>query len=193
MKNLISKKRINNIILGIALLAIFGLGSCESNSYVNPQEYLDDELELLNEFYGIDKDYGWLDSMSAVAIDTVDRRQATGMMLFHTKIGEGDSIKIYKKVGFRYKQYQILTDTLDQPGLYYYGSNEFLPSPTVYTTFLISDATSAYSTGVPQGVNEAILRMRNGGEARVVVPSTINANISYITTVYDLKITYLEE
>ncbi len=126
MKNLISKKTLSNILLGTAVLVFFSLASCESNSYVNPQEYLDEEDALLQEFYETiidtvnNEPRTWLEKTAAEAVDTIDRRQTTGMMLFHTKIGEGDSVKIYKRVGFRYTQYQILADTLDQPGLYYY-------------------------------------------------------------------------
>ncbi|MCU4165236.1 hypothetical protein [Carboxylicivirga caseinilyticus] len=204
MNKTLINKVIYNSFLSVAVIALtIFIGCDDPYSYTSPQEYLDSEMKLLNEFYAniidtVDNvERTWLEKSTAEAIDTVDNRDGSGMMLFHTKIGEGDSVKLYKRVGYRYTQYQVLiyTDTIaekDFPGMFYYTSNEYSNSPVLYTTFPKSDSYSASSLGIPQGVNEAILNMRYGGECRVVLPSTINANSSYITTIFDLKITYLE-
>ena len=187
--------RLTNIILGSAIAIMLIMASCDTPTYINPQEYLDQEQALLNEFYNSIQEDGqtWLDSMTSVTVDTIDHRNESGMMMFHTKVGTGDSVKVFKSVGFRYTQYQILRDTVDLPGMYAAASNDYALSPQVYTTFLLTDANSSYATSIPQGVNEAILNMRYGGECRVVVPSTINSNSNYITTIWDLRVTYLED
>lgn len=191
-----SIQKLNNILLGGAIAIMLIMASCDTPTYINPQEYLDQEQALLNEFYNSIQEDGqtWLDSMTSVTVDTIDHRNESGMMMFHTKVGTGDSVKVFKSVGFRYSQYEVRRDVdSKEPVLTYSGSNDYAYSPMVYTTFLLSDVNSSYATSIPQGVNEAILNMRYGGECRVVVPSTINSNSNYITTIWDLRVTYLED
>ncbi len=196
-------KLINNFILASFILGLVTMVSCETYDYVSPQEYIDREMKLLDDFYTaiidtVDNvERSWIEKSTAEAVDTVDNRNGSGMLLFHTKIGEGDSVKLYKRVSYRYIEYQILTYTdsvtnEEIPGMYLYSSNEYAEAPVSYTTFPKNDATSAYNARIPQGVNEAILNMRYGGECRVVIPSSINSNSSYITTIFDLRVTYLE-
>jgi len=203
-------KLLRNLFLVSTLTVLVAMVGCETYSYTSPQEYLDDELKLLNKFYSqvvdtVDNDIErtWLEKTTAESLDTLDHRQTTGMMLFHTKIGEGDSIKLYKRVSYRFSAYVVdtYTDTVivdgktiinDLTGMFLVNSNEYANSPVLYNTYPIGDSNSAYGTGVPQGVNEAILNMRYGGECRVVVPSTLNNNVGYTTYIYDLRVTYLE-
>lgn len=195
MKKSRQKKTISKFIIGGVIAAMVATTSCEEQKYFNPKEYIEKEQVLLNEFYNSlqDNNQTWLDSMTATAIDTIDHRATTGMMMFHTKVGTGDSVKIYKRVAYRYSAYQVLRDTLDQPGMYLVGSNKYSISPDVYTTYPVSDASGSYSTGVSQGLNEAILNMKYNGESRVVLPSSINGSSNYITHIYDISITYLED
>lgn len=195
MNNSIKKNIISNSLLAIALLGLVVLASCESNTYISPKQYLEQEQVLLNEFYNSIQEDGntWLDSMTAVAVDTIDHRAESGLMLFHTDLGkpDADSIKLFKRVGYRFSKYEVLRDEdSNEPGLYYIGSNEYSQSPAVYTTFLLNDAGSASQYGIPLGINEAILNMKYGGKCTVVLPSLIGDN-SYITTAYDIEITYL--
>ncbi|MBS2097523.1 hypothetical protein [Carboxylicivirga linearis] len=203
-------KLLSNLFLGSAMLVLVSIVGCETYSYTSPQEYLDNELKLLNKFYSqiidtVDNDIErtWLEKSTAESLDTIDHRQTTGMLLFHTKIGEGDSIKLYKRVGYRYTAYVVgaYTDTVevdgetivnDLTGMFYSSSNEYANAPMFYNAYPITDSNSAYGTGVPLGVNEAILNMRYGGECRVVVPSSLNSNVGYTTYIYDLRVTYLE-
>lgn len=198
-------KLLSNLFLGTAMLVLVSIVGCETYSYTSPQEYLDNELKLLNKFYNTLQadDQTWLDSMTMVSLDTIDHRLTTGMLLFHTKIGEGDSIKLYKRVGYRYNAYVVgaYTDTVevdgetivnDLTGMFFAGTNEYANAPMFYNAYPITDSNSAYGTGVPLGVNEAILNMRYGGECRVVVPSSLNSNVGYTTYIYDLRVTYLE-
>ncbi len=193
MSNWIKKKIVGNSILVVVVSAIFMLVGCETRTYISPKQYLEQEQVLLNEFYNSIQEDGntWLDSMTAVSVDTVDHRGESGMMLFHTEVGEGDSVRLFKRVAYRLTKYEILRDDeTNEPGLYYIGSNEYSQSPIVYTTFILNDAGSSSASGVALGINEAILNMRFGGKSTVVLPSLIGDN-SYITTAYDLHITYL--
>ncbi len=188
-----------NLFILSAIALLVGFASCnDNNNYINPKELIEAELELLDRYYNEEMESGLtrIDSMTAAAIDTVDNRMESGLMLFHTKIGEGDSIKIYNKVAYRYKRYAIAQDSLDvtyeaPAGLDW--NNEYANAPMFYTTYLLNDGTSANSTGVPLGINEALLNMRFGGEAKIVLPSSIGGVSGYYTTIYDIRVTYLEQ
>ncbi|WP_430811779.1 MULTISPECIES: hypothetical protein [unclassified Carboxylicivirga] len=196
MKN---RNKYFNLIIVAAVVTLVGLSACESNSnYINPKEYIEAELKLLDEYYNEEMANGLsrLDSMSAAAIDTVDHRLESGLMLYHTKIGEGDSVKVFKRVAYRFTAYDIVKDSIDG-GLKtverYLGTNDFDTAPVSFTTYIIGDAASAQQTGVSLGINEAIQHMRYGGEAKIVVPSAIAGFQGYDTYIYELRVTYLEQ
>ncbi len=185
-----------NLFILSAIALLVGFASCnDNNNYINPKELIEAELELLDRYYNEEMESGLtrIDSMTAAAIDTVDNRMESGLMLFHTKIGEGDSIKIYNKVAYRFSAYNIAQDSTDVTYEAYAGSNEYANAPMSYTTYLLNDGTSANSTGVPLGINEALLNMRFGGEAKIVLPSSIGGVSGYYTTIYDIRVTYLEQ
>lgn len=180
-------------MIAVVILSVMMLAACETQTFISPKEYLAQEQALLNEFYNSIQEDGntWLDSMTAQSVDTIDHRGESGMMLFHTKVGSGDSVKLFKRVGYRFYKYQVLRDeATNEPDIYDIGSNDYSLSPAVYTTYIINDGASSQSSGVPLGVNEAILNMKYDGKSTVVCPSPIGDN-QYITTVYDLHITYL--
>lgn len=193
MKN----KKIDIKLILIAVLTLtIGFSACNSNNnFVNPKELIEAEQQLLDRYYNemMSNDMVRLDSMTAAALDTMDHRFESGLMLFHTKIGDGDSIKIFNKVGYRFTAYNIAQDTLDVTYEAYAGSNDYSNAPVSYTTYLLNDAASANATGVPLGINEALLNMRYGGEAKVVLPSAIGGVNGYYTTIYELRVTYLEQ
>ncbi len=185
-----------NLILLSAIVLLVGFAACDSNNnYINPKELIAEEIELLDRYYNEEMHSGMtrIDSMTAASIDTLDNRLESGLMLFHTKIGEGDSIKVFNKVGYRFALYNIAQDSTGVTYESYNGSNEYATAPASYTTFLLNDGTSARTTGVPLGLNEALLNMRLGGEAKIVLPSSIGGVSGYYTTIYELKVTYLEQ
>jgi len=140
----------------------------------------------------MENDMSRLDSMSAAAVDTVDHRFESGLMLFHTKIGDGDSIKLFKKVGYRFKAYSV-ADTSGVTYEAYNGTNEYAITPTTYRTYILNDAATANSSGVPLGINEALQHMRLNGESKIILPSTIGGVNGYFSTIYEIKVTYLEQ
>ena len=173
---------------------LVGFAACsEDRDYFNPKEALEAEKQLLIRYYNEPMGNGMtrLDSMSAAAVDTVDHRLESGLMLFHTKIGEGDSVKLFKKVGYRFTAYKIKQDTLDVTHEVYQGSNEYANSPATYRTFLINDAQTAGNEKVPLGINEALLHMCFKGKSKIVLPSTI-AGSQFEPYVYEIEVTYLE-
>lgn len=172
-----------------------GFVACrDNNKYINPKELIDAELALLDRYYNqmMDNEMTRLDSMSAIAIDTVDNRFESGLMLFHTKIGDGDSVKLFKRVGYRFKAYSVTEDSLGVTRETYSGSNEYAAAPTTYVTYILNDANAANSTKVALGINEALQHMRLNGESKIVLPSTIGGVNGYFSTVYEIKVTYLE-
>jgi hypothetical protein len=182
------KKNIPVLVSVLGIVAV--LWGCEKErTYVSPQEYLDRETELLNRYYNEEMPNGLsrLDVTTAEAIDTVDKRNESGMMLYHTKIGTGDSIKAYKKVGYRFKKYAVV----DSSGVtleYLVNSNYYSYAQSDFTTYPIYQQSGS---AIEPGINEAVQHMRLYGESKVVVPSPIGLNAQYTTYVYEIEVTYL--
>jgi len=189
-------KKYNKYIQLLVIAAFVGFVACnDTNNYINPKELIEAEQVLLEQYYNemMDNDMTRLDSLSAEAVDTVDHRFESGLMLFHTKIGDGDSIKLFKRVGYRFNAYNIVQDSTEVTYESFAGTNEYATAPATYTTYILNDAGSANSTGVPLGINEAIQHMRLNGECKVVLPSPIGGVNGYYTTIYEIKVTYLEQ
>jgi len=189
-------KNYNTYIQTLLVILFVGFVACSDNrKYVNPKEMIEAEQVLLDRYYNETMGSGRtrLDSMSAAALDTVDHRFESGLMLFHTKFGDGDSIKLFKRVGYRYTAY-IVRDTSGYTYEELLGTNEYEISPATYQTYIINDAASARQPGNPPlGINEALQHMRMNGECKIVLPSSIGGNNNYKTTVYEIKVTYLEQ
>jgi hypothetical protein len=188
-----------NLIILSAIILLVGLAACDTNNnYFNPKEALQAEQELLDRYYNemMDNEMVRLDSLTAVAIDTIDNRYESGLMMFHTKIGEGDSIKAYKTVGFRYNRYEIaiVTDTvtnIETTVEVLRESNEYNITPFTFTTYPVGGIPAPGSSVFP-GINEAIMQMNLYGKAKVVLPSTIADN-QFRTHIFELEVTYLEQ
>ncbi|MCU4157941.1 hypothetical protein J1N10_18350 [Carboxylicivirga sp. A043] len=187
------------IISAIALLISFA--ACDdNNNYFNIKEAIAAEQELLERYYDeeMDNNLSRLDSTTAVAIDTVDHRFESGMMLYHTHIGEGDSIGAYKTVGFRYTNYAIglTNDTIiiendtivnEVTREFARESNIYSNTPFTFTTYPVGGVPAA-SSNVYAGVNEAIMHMRLFGKAKVVMPSSLADN-QYQPHVFEIEVT----
>lgn len=190
------------IALGALLISI---ASCKKTEYKSPQEYLDEENELLVKYYdelvniGEDgnpiNDSTRLEVMTAEAIDTVDHRLESGMMLFHTKQGTGDLIPANKRVGYRYSLY-LIEEIEGVTGNTYGTSNLYADSPEVFATLPLVYSTSDLQRqlgGIPVGVNEAVQYMRLGGKSKIILPSTINGLSGYNSVLMELEITYIDQ
>jgi len=194
-----------NPIIVITTILLLGFYACDSNNnFFNPAEALEAEQELLDRYYNeiMDDDLTRLDSLTAVSIDTVDHRRESGMMLFHSKIGVGDSIKAYKNVGFRYRNYAIGltidtvvvgTDTtfVEKTIEVLRESNENATGPFTFVTYPVGGVPAAGSNVFP-GVNEAVMHMKLYGKAKVVLPSPIADN-QFSTHIFELEVTYMEQ
>jgi len=190
------------IALGALILSV---ASCKKTEYKSPQEYLDEENELLVRYYDeqINKDEEGnlindstrLEIMTAAAIDTVDHRFESGMMLFHLEQGRGDLITANKQIGYRFKRFVITeNDTTKVTYDIELGDNYTETSPVLFTTqsLVYSDYELKRRLGsIPAGVNEAAQYMRLGGKGRVVMPSTINGESGYFSTMLEFEITYI--
>jgi len=180
----------------VVIVMFIGLVACnDNNNYFNPKEAIEKEQVLLDDYYSELMLSGRtrLDSMSAEAIDTVDQRFENGMMLFHTEIGDGDSVKVFNEVGYRYTMYEIKQDESGKVYEIPVGSNEYANSPQTYRAYLINDANSSRIQGNPSlGVNEALQHMRLNGKCKVVLPSNI-AGTQFQTVIYELEVTYIQQ
>jgi len=191
------------IALGALLICI---ASCKETEYVSPQEYLDKENALLVRYYdelvnvaGEGEPVVYkprLEAMTAEAIDTVDHRLESGMMLFHTKQGTGDLIPANKRVGYRYSMYAIQEIeglTGENPDG---KSNIYAASPETFSTLPLIYSTSDLQRqlgSIPVGVNEAVQHMRLGGKCKIILPSTINGLGGYFSVLMELEITYIDQ
>jgi len=198
------KKNVPLFFIAIGALLI-SIASCKKTEYKSVQEYLDEENELLERYYeelinvaGEDEQAVWkprLEVMAAEAIDTVDHRFESGMMLFHTKQGTGDLIPANKRVGYRYSMYRI-GEIEGTTGQVLIESNIYADSPAVFSTLPLIYSTSDLQRrlgGVPVGVNEAVQHMRLGGKCQLVLPSTINGKGGYYSVYMELEITYIDQ
>ncbi|WP_430815986.1 hypothetical protein [Carboxylicivirga sp. RSCT41] len=187
------RRKTFNLTILCAIALFISFAACDdNNNYFNVQEAIEAEQELLDRYYNEEMDNGMsrLDSTTAVVLDTIDNRFQSGLMLYHTHIGEGDSIGAYRTVGFRYKRYQIAIDTTDNADKtveVLMESNEFSISPFTFTTYPVGGSPVA-GTSVFPGINEAILEMRLFGKAKVVLPSSI-ADGQYSPHIFELEVT----
>ena len=184
------------IALGALLIS---MASCKKTEYKSPQEYIDEENELLVRYYDEQledhNDSVRLDVMTAEAIDTVDHRFESGMMLFHMKQGTGDLIPANKRVGYRYSLYQI-GEIEGVTGEVLKGSNLYADSPEVFTALPLIYSTYDLQRqlgGISVGVNEAVQYMRLGGKSKIIMPSTINGYGGYFSVLMELEITYIDQ
>lgn len=198
--------RFFNLIILFAITFLIGFAACnDSYNYFNVKEALAAEQELLERYYDEEMDNGLsrLDSLTAASIDTVDHRFESGLMMFHTELGEKDQpVEAYKTVGFRYTNYAIalqmdtLVDGVDTTFVektveVFRESNEYAISPFTFTTYPVGGVPGAGSNVFP-GVNEAVLHMNLFGKAKLVLPSLIADN-QYNTHIFELEVTYLEQ
>lgn len=193
MKNKFSLKW----IIPVALVTV--LWACEEYTTINYAELMREEQETLDQFLTTEVTFGStqeklsrLDSLTRAAVDTVNRRAQGGIIYFDQEIGQGEQVVTGKKVGYRFKAYYILkNDTIEdlqkQVYLRYAGSNYGSVNPAT----AVAGTPDSYS-GYYRGLDDAIRLMRRFGKARVIVPSTIGDN-SYITSVYDLELVYIEK
>ncbi|MCT4644457.1 MAG: hypothetical protein N4A74_05665 [Carboxylicivirga sp.] len=192
-------------VLLVALTLILGFYACDdNNNYINPKELIAAEQELLDRYYNeiIRNDSTRLQIMTAEAIDTIDLRLQSGLLLFHTEIGTGDSVKAFKEVGFRYSNYGIIlqndtvingTDTtfVEKTAEALRETNKYGSAPFTFRTFPSGSAAAA-NANVYLGVNEAIMHMKLYGKAKVVMPSTLADN-QFNPHIFEIDLTYLEQ
>ncbi|MCG8581066.1 MAG: hypothetical protein MI866_14195 [Bacteroidales bacterium] len=196
------RRKTFNLTILFAIGLLISFAACDdNNNYFNVQEAIEAEQELLERYYDEEMENGLsrLDSMTAVAIDTVDNRLESGMMLYHTHIGEGDSIGAYKSVSFRYTNYAIgvmIKDTLvvgtdttfiEKTVEFERENNIYSISPFTFTTYPIG-GTPAAGSNVYAGVNEAVMHMRLFGKAKVVMPSSLADN-QFSPHVFEIEVT----
>jgi hypothetical protein len=188
-----NRRKTFNLLILSAIILVIGFAACDDdNNYVNPKELIAAEQELLERYYNEEMDNGLsrLDSTTAVAIDTIDHRLESGLMLYHTHIGEGDSIGTYKTVGFRYNRYVIAIDTTNNAEKTFEilaESNQYSTSPLTFTTYPVG-GTPAPGTSIYAGVNEAITHMRLFGKAKIVMPSSLGDN-QFQPFVFEIEVT----
>jgi len=138
-----------------------------------------------------------LDYFAKLALDTVDLRKESGLLMLHIKDTDwdakeelGDSIGINKVVGTRYSLYKV-ADSKGETYLKYAETNKSDVTPSVSHTFdpNVGSSSSKFSSGM----NMALQHMRLYGRAIIILPSTISVSKNYETFYYDVKITYLEK
>lgn len=203
MKNIIqSILSKNNILFAMGVLFI-GLAACDDPyQFHDYREDIEAEQELLDRYYNEKISDGITtrhDSMSAAAVITDDRRDQSGLMIYHTWIGDGDSIEHYDFVSYRYKTYAIGLETVDtlENGEIIDITVEVPISDNLYeyapaTVVVYPLNGSPTSNSATPGINEALLEMRLRGKAKIVVPSAINNINGYYTTIYELEVTAID-
>ncbi|WP_430936206.1 hypothetical protein [Saccharicrinis sp. 156] len=177
----------------VGLLVLVLAISCETDTVLSSRQRLAIEQELLQEFLESVPDsnnpagLNYKDFWTLEAVDTIDKSLETGLIYFELETGTGKAVSVGNQVGYRYNRYVIARDSLDQPGLFWHSSD---PSNYGYVDPDVFVAGSG--SGVYSGVEQAILNMRKGGKSKVIVPSTVGDG-SYITSVYDIEVTYISD
>lgn len=159
------------------------MNSCNDGYSIDTKKLTKEEKELMADCLK----EGARDSLEQISDTTIDKLEEAGYIFFERKKGTGDSIKVGKAVGFRYKYYAIARDSTGMPFIYQYGNNYSVENPTIYTF----GTTDVYN-GIYSGLNYAIGHMTYGSEATVFILSSI-WNSDYNPRVIDLKVTYVEK
>jgi hypothetical protein len=176
--------------------ALFLYTSCDEYKTIDYSKYQAEEIEILNKYLTDKVKYGGengvemsrLDSLTKAAIDTVDNYHSHGGIIYFTKeVGVGEPVVAGDIVGYRYKTYAILLDTVGVANRYYAGSNYNDLEPAFGKAGSVSSSSGFYS-----GINDAILKMNKFGKSTVIVPSTVG-NSSYVTYIYDLEVVYIQK
>lgn len=179
-----------NSILKSALIAIILISSligCEKIELTNYAANAQEEMDLLRDFYENTYNHKY-DSILNLAIDTIDERKSSGILLMHRVIGDGVKVEYGKSVGFKYTRYLIGRDSLKTPQLYTSGSNLKETDLFVYTAGYTS-GTTLINSAVSAGLDYAIRKLNKEGQATIVIPSTIST--SSLNEIWDIDIQYI--
>ena len=124
------------------LLLVLSFTACkETDEYKSPEESLAEENALLERYYNEPMGNGMtrLEYDTYNALDTIDHRSTTGMMLYllpndgYKELG--DSVRVNKRVGYRYNIYKISVN--NDTGVteeFQYASNYNTSVPVEFTT-----------------------------------------------------------
>ncbi|WP_026475667.1 FKBP-type peptidyl-prolyl cis-trans isomerase [Alkaliflexus imshenetskii] len=174
LKNTISRL----LFVSAAALFFVTVGCNDNRNFIDYRELERLEKELLQEFLDIN-----LAEWTALATDTIDKRNESGLIYFEMLKGTGDSVRTGKQVSIRYTFYEIGRDDEDKPKLFFSSSNITSMAPLTY----IAGNTSAVFAGLDQGIRY----MRHFGKSRLIIPSSIGTG-QYITLVADVEVTAIE-
>lgn len=170
--------------LTILLMLLFVMAACDDRyKGVDYQKMAAEEKEILDAFYETST-AAW-DSLKALSIDTIDKRDITGLMYLERVKGTGDSILIGKQVGVRFAYYALAFDNNNEPRLYPMYSNYDSEAPL---TFVVGSPSNEVFTGVDLGVRY----MRNLGKSTFIMPSSISSKTQYYTVVADVEVVFVE-
>ncbi len=173
------KNTISRLLIVFTVAVFFVTVGCNDNrNFIDYRELERLERELLQEFLDIN-----LAEWTALATDTIDKRNESGLLYFEMLKGTGDSVRTGKQVSVRYTFYEIGRDDDDKPKLFYSSSNATSMAPLTY----IAGNTSSVFAGLDQGIRF----MRLFGKSRLIIPSSIGTG-QYITLVADVEVTALE-
>lgn len=176
------KKFFVNILLIVSvLLGSVMINACDDGYRIDTKKLIREEQELMEEYFNDEKD-----SLAQLG-DSIDELKENGFAFFETQKGTEDSVRIGKKVGFRYVYYEIVRDSLGNAFLYPYDSNYRSPSPMIYTV----GNTNIYN-GIYTGLDIALQNMAYGSKARAFISSSLWTN-DYTPRVIDLEVTYVEK
>ncbi len=183
------------ILLFIVLLA--GFQACDDDyKQIDYSKYFAEEDALLKKYLSDTVRWGdskgeimaRLDSLTKASIDTVDNyKDRGGIIYFSKEIGIGEPVTAGKMIGYRYKAYGIVADSVGVPYRVYAGSNYSDLEPA----FAIAGQTSS-SSGYYTGLNDAIMLMNHLGKASVILPSP-SGNSNFVTYIYDLEVVYIQK
>ncbi len=189
-------KLFGRLSAALIIAVLLGLSSCDEYKSIDYSKLQAEEIALLDSYLTDKVKFGGengvemsrLDSLTKAAVDTVDNyRTRGGTIYFANQIGDGEPVKAGNVIGYRYKAYAILMDTVGVARRYYAGSNHTDLEPT----FALA-GKAAPSSGYYSGINDAIMRMNKYGKSTVIVPSTVGNN-SYVTYIYDLEVVYIQK
>ncbi len=190
-------KLISHFYILLILVLAGSLQSCDDGyDRVDYTQYFAEEDALLKKYLADTVRWGdsngpimpRLDSLAKAAVDTVDNyKDRGGIIYFAKEIGIGEPVTAGKMIGYRYRAYGIVADSVGVPLKMYAGSNYSDLEPA----FAIAGQVSS-SSGYYTGMNEAIMQMNHLGKSSVIIPSP-SGNSNFVTYIYDLEVVYIQK
>jgi hypothetical protein len=182
--NLRNSKYITGWLAVFSLVVVFGVG-CD-DPYANSVDYSKlqaEEVELRMDFFNEVRD-----SLMRISSDSIVDMEDNGWVSYEIEKGSTDSVRVGKRVSFKYTYYYVIRDEesdepIRKPGFSNIGSETL-------TTYTVGNV-GQQDTEVLQGVDLAIRHMCLYGKSYVLMSHSLARN-DYYPVVAEIEIVAMD-